>query len=89
MNAGMSEYNKTLQEMYGIFATNTSSEDLEKALANYFAKTIEGSIGTNNMTEKEYIQNFSKKDAKKQSEVVEKKLDYTKTLDDMMVYNKT
>ena len=60
MNAGMSEYNKTLQEMYGIFATSTSNEDLEKALANYFSKTIEGSIGTsNNLSEKEYIQKYS------------------------------
>ncbi len=61
MNAGMSEYHKTLQEMYGIFATNTSDEDLEKALANYFAKTIEGSIGTSDLKEQEYIQAFSQK----------------------------
>ena len=61
MNAGMSEYNKTLQEMYGIFATNTSSKELEDALANYFAKTIQGSIGTNNLAEDEYIQKFSQK----------------------------
>ena len=61
MNAGMSEYNKTLQEMYGIFATSTSDEALEKALANYFSKTIEGSIGTSNLSEKEYIQKYAAK----------------------------
>ena len=44
MNAALSEYELTLQNMYGLFAQVTNEENFEKALEQYFKETIEGSL---------------------------------------------
>ena len=42
MNAALSEYEQTLEDMYGLFATAASEEDLKMQLKSYFAQTLEG-----------------------------------------------
>lgn len=40
MNAGLSEYNKVLKDVYGLFAMSDSTEDLQKNVSMYFKNTI-------------------------------------------------
>lgn len=42
MNAAMSEYEHTLEDMYGLFALAESEDDLKEHLKVYFAESIEG-----------------------------------------------
>lgn len=46
MNAALSEYEKVLQDMYGLFAVadSESVEDVEKQLKVYFTETLEGKL---------------------------------------------
>lgn len=46
MNALLSEYEKSLYEMYGLFATCTNEAELKTAVNDYFKRTIERSIGS-------------------------------------------
>lgn len=40
MNAGLSEYDKVLKDVYGLFAMSDSTEDLQKNVSMYFKNTI-------------------------------------------------
>lgn len=51
MNAAMSEYDKILQDMYGLFANAESADDLKPALNKYFNETISGITGDENNQE--------------------------------------
>lgn len=42
MNAALTEYDKVLQDMYGLFATSTTEDELKENLGKYFKQTIEG-----------------------------------------------
>lgn len=44
MNAALSEYEKTLEDMYGLFAVSKSPEDLKEHLGVYFTETIESKL---------------------------------------------
>lgn len=59
MNAGLSEFEESLQELYGIFGTTTSDEELQTALESYFTKTITSTIGTTTIEEDQFIQNMA------------------------------
>lgn len=59
MNAGLSEYEVILQDMYGLFATVENSSDLQGALESYFTKTITSTIGTGEIGEDEYVQQLA------------------------------
>lgn len=59
MNAALSEYEKVLKDMYGLFAMVQNDSDLEPALQSYFEQTIEGGLsGTN--TNEQTIQAYAK-----------------------------
>lgn len=59
MNAALSEYEDSLQELYGLFATVSNEDELQTALQSYFAKTISSTIGTGSLSEDQYIQKMS------------------------------
>ena len=40
MNAALSEYDKILLDVYGLFAMSESNEELEKNVSRYFSNTI-------------------------------------------------
>lgn len=42
MNAALTDYDKVLQDMYGLFATSTTEDKLKENLGKYFKQTIEG-----------------------------------------------
>ena len=42
MNAALTDYDKILQDMYGLFATSASEDELVTNLGKYFKQTIEG-----------------------------------------------
>ena len=44
MNAALSEYEQVLEDMYGLFATAGSEEEIEEQLKSYFKQTIEGKL---------------------------------------------
>ena len=44
MNAALSEYEQTLEDMYGLFAVSKSPEELKKHLGVYFTETIESKL---------------------------------------------
>ncbi|MBD5143039.1 MAG: hypothetical protein HDT22_05430 [Ruminococcus sp.] len=56
INAAMSEYEKILEDMYGLFANaKTNDEKLKKSIENYFTETISGVIGE---SEDPYVKQF-------------------------------
>ncbi len=44
LNAGLSEYEKVLEDMYGLFANAESLEEVEPAIQHYFEETISAAI---------------------------------------------
>ncbi|MBR6274969.1 MAG: hypothetical protein IKR27_08205 [Lachnospiraceae bacterium] len=58
MNAAMSEYEKILEDMYGLFAVSDDPSALKPALQNYFYETITGTLNSSE-TENEYIKKYS------------------------------
>ncbi|MBR6617722.1 MAG: hypothetical protein IKL00_07620 [Oscillospiraceae bacterium] len=56
MNAALSEYEKVLQDMYGLFVLTENQESFENQLQAYFTETLEGKITT---TEKDLITGMS------------------------------
>ncbi|MBR2912398.1 MAG: hypothetical protein IKC40_00570, partial [Oscillospiraceae bacterium] len=46
MNAALSEYEKVLQDMYGLFVLTENQESFENQLQAYFTETLEGKITT-------------------------------------------
>ena len=62
MNAAMSEYDKVVKDMYGLFSMVQNEADLDNALKDYFTKTIEGALkdtGTDDQTIQEYADSFA------------------------------
>lgn len=62
MNAAMSEYDKVVKDMYGLFSMVQNEDDLDNALKDYFKKTIEGALkdtGTDDQTIQEYADSFA------------------------------
>ncbi|HAM68802.1 MAG TPA: hypothetical protein DCP68_04220 [Ruminococcus sp.] len=53
LNAALSEYNRLLEEMYGVFANCKTVDEMKPALQSYFQQTVQSSlIGRNmNMTQ--------------------------------------
>ena len=45
LNAGLTEYNEALRDIYGLFAVSKSTEDLQTNLKNYYKQTIMDSTG--------------------------------------------
>ena len=62
MNAAMSEYDKVVKDMYGLFSMVQNEADLDNALKDYFTKTIEGALKdteTDDQTIQEYADSFA------------------------------
>ncbi|MDE5885108.1 MAG: hypothetical protein K2H29_08570, partial [Oscillospiraceae bacterium] len=58
MNAALSEYEHKLEEMYGLFATATSEDELKPAVEKYFKETIESSLDQSDYT-KDYVKTLA------------------------------
>lgn len=61
LNAAMSEYDKVLEDMYGLFANATNPDDVEKAIRNYYEETITGILNDNTVAggDRMYVKQFT------------------------------
>lgn len=61
MNAAMSEYEKVLEDMYGLFAVADDPAKLEPALKNYFYQTISSQLNIEDPKGDEYVRQLANK----------------------------
>lgn len=60
LNAALSEYNRLLEEMYGLFANCHSADEMKPALQSYFQQTVESTLIGRNMS-KQQTEQFADK----------------------------